>query len=374
MWRPEESVPVFLSVGPQLPVQAYFDEAVLRLEESLLFQQGPQYAGHALMVPELHDHCVLPHRDNGVALVHSTEGLRLVSNVCRHRQATILQGQGNAQRLSCPLHRWTYDTQGALLIAPRFRSTPCVALETFPLNAWHGLQFTGTAVAPLLADVPRSHAELLDFEHLQFGHMEVHDCNYNWKAFVEFYLEDYHVAPFHPGLGRFVSCDELTWFFGEHWSMQTVGFHRGLTQPGDSEVYRAWHAAVLQYYGEQLPAVGAMWFMLYPNVMVEWYPMVTVVSTVYPRGTERSVNVVEYYHPRALCETPQGRAMAQLAAQAYLETALEDNDIGERMHEGRRALWRRGASEVGPYHEQLEAGMAHFHHHVQRRLRGFAPF
>lgn len=147
MWRPEESVPVFPSVGPQLPVQAYFDEAVLGLEQSLLFQQGPQYAGHALMVPELHDHCVLPHRDNGVALVHSTEGLRLVSNVCRHRQATILQGQGNAQRFSCPLHRWTYDTQGALLMAPRFQSTPCVALETFPLTAWHGLQFTGTAIA-----------------------------------------------------------------------------------------------------------------------------------------------------------------------------------------------------------------------------------
>src|SRR5690606_40258800 len=40
-------------------------------------------------------------------------------------------------------------------------------------------------------------------------HVEVHDCDYNWKTFIEVYLEDYHVEPFHPGLGNFVTCDDL---------------------------------------------------------------------------------------------------------------------------------------------------------------------
>ena len=44
---------------------------------------------------------------------------------------------------------------------------------------------------------------------------EVHQCNYNWKTFIEVYLEDYHVAPFHPGLGSFVSCDDLSWDFAD---------------------------------------------------------------------------------------------------------------------------------------------------------------
>ena len=43
----------------------------------------------------------------------------------------------------------------------------------------------------------------------------MHECNYNWKTFIEVYLEDYHVAPFHPGLGNFVTCDDLTWQFGD---------------------------------------------------------------------------------------------------------------------------------------------------------------
>jgi phenylpropionate dioxygenase-like ring-hydroxylating dioxygenase large terminal subunit len=29
--------------------------------------------------------------------------------------------------------------------------------------------------------------------------VELHECNYNWKTFIEVYLEDYHVGPFHPG-------------------------------------------------------------------------------------------------------------------------------------------------------------------------------
>ena len=53
--------------------------------------------------------------------------------------------------------------------------------------------------------------------------VELHECDYNWKTFIEVYLEDYHVGPFHPGLGGFVTCDDLRWEFGEHHSVQTVG-------------------------------------------------------------------------------------------------------------------------------------------------------
>ena len=36
----------------QLPVSSYFDEALLRREQELLFARGPRYVGHALSVPE----------------------------------------------------------------------------------------------------------------------------------------------------------------------------------------------------------------------------------------------------------------------------------------------------------------------------------
>lgn len=362
------------SMPPQLPAHAYFSEALLDLEISRIFTSRPQYAGHDLLVPHLHDYCSLPHHDHGLLMVRNESGVTVLSNVCRHRQATIVKGRGNARRLSCPMHRWTYDAHGNLTNAPRFPQRQCanVGLEKFQAHAWNGLRFIGASEQlNELRDIPMEIRGLMNFDAYYFGHMEVHECGYNWKTFVEFYLEDYHVAPFHPGLGRFVSCDDLKWYFGKHWSAQTVGFHRDLQSPGESAVYRAWHEAVLDYYADSLPSVAAMWIMIYPNVMIEWYPMVLVISTIYPCGPCRSKNIIEYYHPKELLDRTDGQAMADLAARAYLETALEDNEIGERMQEGRYALFKRGASEIGPYQIPLESGMEHFHRYLRHEL-GFA--
>ena len=50
------------------------------------------------------------------------QGVQLVSNVCRHRQAVMLQGRGNTGgQVVCPLHRWTYDLDGQLLGRAAFR-------------------------------------------------------------------------------------------------------------------------------------------------------------------------------------------------------------------------------------------------------------
>lgn len=335
MWRPDQN---FISTSrqtPQLPVSAYFDDELLKREQQAIFDKLPQYAGHSSLVPELYDYCVLPHHHNGLTLIHGEQGIHLLSNVCRHRQATILQGRGNSKRLCCPMHRWAYDSTGVLVAAPKFAELPCLRLERFPINSWNGLQFTGALdVLPELDTVPSSIRALLDLDSYYFGHMEVHECNYNWKTFIEFYLEDYHVAPFHSGLGHFVSCDDLRWNFGQNWSAQTVSFHKALSQPGDSEIYRKWHQAVRKYYSDCLPPAGAMWFLIYPNVMIERYPLVAVISTVYPKCSGHSINIVEYYHPSALKERADGDGMASLAASAYLETAIEDNQIGEGMQEG----------------------------------------
>ena len=39
----------------------------------------------------------------------------------------------------------------------------------------------------------------LDFTGYKLDHVEMHTCNYNWKTFIEVYLEDYHVVPLSPG-------------------------------------------------------------------------------------------------------------------------------------------------------------------------------
>lgn len=219
----------------QLPVSAYFDEALYQTEIERLFKHGPGYVGHELMVPEVGDYHTLAAEAEGRVLVRNPNGVELLSNVCRHRQAIMLNGRGNAQNIVCPLHRWTYDLKGELLGAPHFEQQPCVHLSRSLLQNWNGLLFEGKR------DVRNDLARLgvtrdLDFSGYMLDHVEVHDCNYNWKTFIEVYLEDYHVVPFHPGLGQFVSCDDLTWEFGEWYSVQTVGIHAGPAPPRHADV------------------------------------------------------------------------------------------------------------------------------------------
>ena len=67
-------------------------------------------------------------------LVRNQDGIELLSNVCRHRQAKMLSGRGSTSNIVCPLHRWTYNLKGELIGAPHFGETPCLNLSGTPLQ------------------------------------------------------------------------------------------------------------------------------------------------------------------------------------------------------------------------------------------------
>ena len=342
----------------QLPVDAYFDAALLAREMAQLFQAGPRYLGHELMVPAVGDFATLSAEHEGRMLVRNANGIEVLSNVCRHRQALMKNGRGNADNIVCPLHRWTYDLKGELIGAPHFAETPCLHLSTTPLQNWNGLLFEQNGYNVMAKLATLSVAKDFDFSGYMFDHVEVQTCDYNWKTFIEVYLEDYHVEPFHAGLGGFVSCDDLRWEFGRDYSVQTVGVNRALQHAG-SPVYRRWQEQVLKFRGGAPPEKGAIWFTLYPNIMVEWYPHVLIVSTLWPDGPQKTRNVVEFYYPEEIVLFERDFIDAERAA--YMETCVEDDEIALRMDAGRRALMARGISETGPYQSPMEDGMQHFH-------------
>ena len=366
-----------------LPVRSYFDGTVHEREMAALFAGRPRYVGHELAVPQPGDFHTLSHEGEGRALVRNDGGVHLLSNVCRHRQAVMLRGRGQTgENIVCPLHRWTYDLHGELIGAPHFTDDPCLSLGNYPLQSWNGMLFesprrlacasaNGSTLQPqrrVAADLagigPRTD---LDFTGYAFDRVERHECNYNWKTFIEVYLEDYHVAPFHPGLGQFVTCEDLRWEFGDEYPVQTVGPKNELAKPG-SAAYRKWHDAVLAYrkgrFDDPVPRHGAIWLTYYPAVMVEWYPHVLVVSTLHPKGPQKTLNVVEFYYPEEIHAFEREFVEAEQAA--YWETCAEDDEIALRMDAGRRALMERGDDDRGPYQSPMEDGMQHFHEFYRR--------
>lgn len=353
--------------GP-LAASAYHDPAVFEQEQAL-FARSPLYVGHASYVPNPGDYYALPQSHEGQALLRRADGtIALLGNTCRHRQAVILRGQGSLPahgQIVCPLHHWAYDDHGKQTAAPEFEASPCRNLPSLPLHEWNGLLFTGTRNPALdLANLSATHH--FDFSGYALGHIEQHPCNYNWKTFMEVYLEDYHVASSHPGLGRFVNCNDLHWQFEANYSVQTVGISPQFNSPG-SHAYLAWHQAVLAREGA-LPKHGAVWLSYYPGMMVEWYPNVLTVSTLQAISPQSTLNTVAFFYPKDIIDFEPEYCVAQRAA--YLETCKEDDDFAMRMDDGRKALWLSGQDDAGPYQRPLEDGMVHFHAWYASQMSG----
>jgi phenylpropionate dioxygenase-like ring-hydroxylating dioxygenase large terminal subunit len=348
----------------QLPVSWYFDRQIYELEKRLFFDNGPGYIGHELMVPNAGDYHALDWLGEARVLVRSGDEVALLSNICRHRQAVMLRGRGSARNIVCPIHRWTYALDGKLLGAPHFPRNPCLDLARSQLTSWNGLLFAGMRDAG--KDLARlSVSAELDFTGFMYDRTLIEEYACNWKTFIEVYLEDYHVEPFHPGLGNFVDVSDLRWEFGDWYSVQTCGVRRALSKPG-SETYKRWHEQVLRRDEGRQPAHGAIWLTYFPNVMVEWYPHSLVVSTLVPRSPEACTNVVEFYYPEDIVLFEREFVDAEQAA--YRETAVEDAEIIERITAGRRALRQQGLDESGPYQSPMEDGMQHFHEFIRREL------
>lgn len=338
------------------PSHFYFDNRILE-KEQLLFNHA-RYVGHELLVPGLGNYAVIPQEGDGRMLINNSDGVQLMSNVCRHRQATILQGSGHHAQIVCPLHGWTYDNHGKLIGAPFFDPCPDRHLQKFTTQSWHGLIFEQGHFDLIKALDQMTHKSYFNFNNYAFHSRQQHWCNYNWKTFVEVYLEDYHVDAFHPGLGNFVDCKQLTWQFNDHYSVQSVGIKQRLQTPG-TPVYRTWHKAVTDRCRPNLPDYGAIWLLIYPNVMVEWYPEVLVISSVWPESPQRTLNIVDFYYPEEIAHFEADFVEAHQAA--YMETCYEDDEIAERMDRGRRHLDSRGANDTGPVQDPMETGLKKFH-------------
>jgi choline monooxygenase len=83
-------------------------------------------------------------------------------------------------------------------------------------------------------------------------------------------------------------------------------------------------------------------------------------------GPTKTMNIVEFFYPEEIVAFERDFVEAQRSA--YMETCIEDDEIAERMDQGRQALMQRGDNQVGPYQSPMEDGMQHFHEWYLKRM------
>lgn len=141
-----------------------------------------------------------------VIVLRDREGiLRAMSNICRHRMMTLVQGEGTLPgRISCPYHAWTYNHDGRLLGAAHMRAnfekTKC-RLPQFKTEVWEGWVYVNLdpdapPLAPRLAALGERlrNYRVAEYRTL-FRVDEVWETN--WKILVQNFMEGYHLFAVH---------------------------------------------------------------------------------------------------------------------------------------------------------------------------------
>ncbi|MEM6679223.1 MAG: aromatic ring-hydroxylating dioxygenase subunit alpha [Pseudomonadota bacterium] len=190
-----------------LPGVLYANDAVFRCEAETLLATEWMPIGRADEIPDPGDYLTAELLGEPLVIVRGDDGVvRCFSNICRHRGALIASGSGNAKRLVCPYHAWSYDrTSGALVSAPRMKDRiapsqcdlPAVATEVWQGFIYVNLDGTAAPLAPRLSALSARLAPYRTSEMRQvFTGEKVWAAN--WKAVVENFLEAYHLSVVHP--------------------------------------------------------------------------------------------------------------------------------------------------------------------------------
>lgn len=102
-----------------LPPACFTSEAFFQFEMNAVWKKQWFCVGRASDIPKAGDFFTFEVGDDALFAIRTREGkINVLSNVCRHRNMLLLEGAGNARRISCPLHAWVYNMEGELVSAP----------------------------------------------------------------------------------------------------------------------------------------------------------------------------------------------------------------------------------------------------------------
>lgn len=339
-------------------IETYVDDQACEQEWQGLQKSVGEYVCHELSAPNVGDLYLPLAYEKSKFLSHSNEGFKLINNICLHRQAPLVEKSGPTKMIRCPLHSWTYDIDGNLHKAAFFDEN-CIkekALKSQSLKTWNGLLFLEKS--PELSLENLGGKEHYNFENFQFHSAESSEHDFNWKVFLEIYLENYHVFSVHPGLKNYVNPSDLEWVITEDSSLQLVGLGSDLTKSA-TPIYKDFQQALMDVFKEELPRYGAVWTLVYPNIMLERYPGIIVISTVVPKGARKCINHVEYFYDKDLYSKHPEYFEKHRAS--YIETAQEDEQACLMLQKGREAQYKIQLDQTGPIHDHLELGLSEFY-------------
>lgn len=368
--------------------QAFYTDADLyQADLTHIWYQDWIFAGSQAEFPKVGAYITLQLSNYPIVVVRGADGqIRAFHNVCRHRgQRLCSKPSGQTNKLVCPYHQWTYETDGRLLWTRDMGADFDPAkhgLKAVHCNIAAGMVFICLAeTAPEFTELQAA-ANRYSAKHcvddMKVAHQSRIVENGNWKLVLENNRECYHCAATHPALCRTFNDDP-----------DLVGSDDSLSSPaGAAHVNRCEDAGLPSRYlisdNEQwrlvrIPFVGAatsytmdgnaaapiipgmpfanagsLLFFHYPNTWNHFLSDHVLNFRVLPiSATETEVTTTWLVHKDAVegCDYDLTRL-----TEVWLATNEEDRRVVEENQLGINSP----AYEPGPYSTKQESGVIQF--------------
>ena len=336
-----------------LAAEFYTAASTLEHERRAIFARSWQIVAHVSQLEASGDHIVTEIAGVPVLVVRGEDGeLRAMHNVCRHRAGplAVCDGRG-ARALRCRYHGWTYTLAGQLRSAPEMGDAQdfdlgAIRLEPVSLATWRGLVFAALAPEHPLEELMRGTEERLgdrDFSGYRFERRVAYEVPCNWKVYIDNYLEGYHVPHIHPELNKLLDYRSYV--------TQTRHWHSLQFSPMEGAG---------NFYGEG----EALYYYLWPNIMLNILPGRLQTNRVIPLGIDRCRVEFDYCYPG---DADAGADEARRAEDRRFsdEVQAEDAEICAAVQKRLAS----GAYRAGRLNPRRENAVHHFHGLVRRAWR-----
>ncbi|MEM6988678.1 MAG: aromatic ring-hydroxylating dioxygenase subunit alpha [Pseudomonadota bacterium] len=335
--------------------------------ELTLFKQHWMLAGHVSSLRQSGDFITFDAAGERALVIRDNQGeVRAFHNVCRHRGARLVSGQGHCKhRIACPFHGWSYAFDGALKAMPLPASFDDLdkrnhGLVPLSVEVWHGFVFVSfseqtQSVAEQLGSIDAEVApyRVGDMEPLSPAYEQRRP--YNWKVIHDIDNEGYHVPVGHPSLQQ---------LYGQSYEDRIengLPISDAIINEKPAKLWSVRHYQNLLPHFDHLPAhrQKSWWYVgLFPNAVIAFYPEMVEYYMTVPISVDTTLYRGQQFGlADARRET---RAARYLSSRINNTTEEEDESFVDDLQQGMRS-----SVFPEPVLSSIEAGVKHFHQKIQ---------
>ena len=326
-----------LTEASTLPSWCYTNVEFYQREVETIFLKHWNFAGRLDQLPNIGDFITIDFFGESVIVIRGKDDVvRSFANVCRHRSARLLNGNGHCRTIVCPYHSWVYGLDGRLIRMKGMEGTVDFnpeenSLRELKTEIWAGFIFItfSPEIGPLveyLGDLAE-HFEPYQFSSMRCVRQKRYDLECNWKLYIENAMEDYHTATVHRGSIGNQDCVPVD----THGQWNAIHLEAPATiavLPEDNTSLP--HIEGLYGLAEQ----GTYFSGIYPATFFATHQDCMWWLQLLPQAVDRTTVVIGSCFPESTVERPDFESEVQKYYRRWDKALSEDNAVSEWQQRG----------------------------------------